>query len=213
MTIRHQIELDMVLLLVAASVGIVFAMYYNNKSKISSSFSVPVMQDFQKQLATPAPAPKVETSSQESPDGTKILTMTVTTKDTSKTYAFTTSDAANTNQQSIYSITLSGKESMSVPFNTWSPDNKYVFLIHNTTTGSEALVMKDNAQPFAEGEQYFNVTTLFTAKNTGNTYQETTGWASETLLIVNTTLQNGSKGSSYWFEVPSKAIIQLSTEF
>lgn len=209
------IEMDTIFLLgISAIAGVVFAISSNHKPNISYSFSVPVVQDYQNPISTLSPIPLTKTSSQISPDGTRIIKLTATTnKDTSVTYTFITSDSTNQNQQSIYATTLPNTESISIPFNTWSPDDKYVFIEHNMTNGSEALVMKADGKPIAEGEQYFNVTTLFTAKNTRDVYQETTGWASETLLIINTTGQDGSKSSSYWFEVPSKAIIQLSTEF
>lgn len=219
MTTRRVIELDIfVLAIVSTFIGIFFALYSNNKSNIRTSFLLPAMENFQNPtpLPTQAPPPKIETSSQISPDGTKKLTMTITTnKDNSKTYAFTTSEVevTNTTEQPLFDTTLSGTESMSIPYNTWSPNNLYVFLQHNTPGNSEAFIMKANGQSLAGDEQYYNVTVLFNAKNTGNTYQETTGWASNTLLIVNTTRPDGSKGPSYWFEVPSKAIIRLSTVF
>lgn len=219
MTVRHAIELDTLsLLAISAVVGIVFAAYFNHKPNTRYSFSLPVMQVQDSTLtptpsAAPAFAPKAEAFSQSSPDGTKKLTMTTTTnQDSSKTYAFTTSDEAN-NQQSIYKTTLPGTENMSIPFNTWSPDNNYVFLQQNTASSSGAFVVKTNGEPIVEDQQYLDITALFNARNTGNMYQETTGWASETLLIINTTQPDGSKGPSYWLEVPSKAIIQLSTQF
>jgi len=208
MTTRQTIELDMVILLaVSAAAGIVFATFFNQKSNASSfSFSAVGALQNETPINILTPVPKIETSSQISPDGTKTLTMAVTTnKDQSKTYAFT---------PSIYpTTTLSSPNSMSIPFNAWSPDNVYVFVEQKDASGSGALVMKADGQPFVGGEKYFDARALFIAKNTGNTYQETTGWASETLLIVNTTKPNGTKGPSYWFELPSRAIIQLSSEF
>lgn len=218
MTTKHIIELDTIFLMIVFTiVGVVFAMYYNHKPNVRSSFFLPSTQEIQSPTSIITPTlistPKVETFSQISPDGGKNLVMTVTNKDTEKIYEFTTSDNTDSNQQLIYSATLPNTEKMSIPFNTWSPGNRYVFLQHNTSSTSAALVMKANGQPFREDEQYSNITDLFTTKDTGNIYQETTGWASETLLILNTTQPDGSKGPSYWFEVPSKAIIQLSTDF
>lgn len=215
MTTRHVLEWDILFLLSCSVIGgIVFAMSFNHKPNIRSSLSFPVMQNFPNPSSTLVPTPKIETSSQISPDGSKNLAMKmIINNDTSKTYTFTTSDTTTANQQSIYSAILSNTENMSIPFNTWSPDNAYVFVQHMTASGSGVLVMKANGQPLTGGEQYLDVKPLFTAKITENTYQEVTGWASETLLIVNTKRQDGSKGPSYWFEVPSKAIIQLSTEF
>lgn len=217
MTSRQTIELDTILLISASlMVGFLFSLYFGHKPN-TRSFHLPVMQDFQKPTATPTPTiipiPTVITQSQTSPDGAKNLTMTIhSNQDGSKIYAFTVSGNTN-NQQLIYTTTLPATENMSIPFNTWSPQNNYFFLQQNTKDSSTALVFKANGQPFPNGENYYNVSTVFGAKNTGNTYQETTGWASETLLIINTTRPDGSKGLSYWFEIPSKAIIQLATEF
>lgn len=218
---QHVIEQDTIFLLAVSIIaGIVFAAYFNHKPNIRFSFSLPATQNFQKSAPTSAPIPnlsslpKTETFSEISPDGAKKLVMTVTVnKNKSKTYTFTASGEESASQPSIYSTTLSGRESMSIPFNTWSPDGAYVFLQHNTSSGSGALVIKANGKPLEGGQQYLDVPALFAAKNTGDIYQEATGWASETLLILNTTQLDGGKGPSYWFETPSKAIIQLSTEF
>ncbi len=204
-----------------------FAVASAHKPTTKTSFPIPVMQSLQNPFQqagslpiitlspspTPFLKPAVETSTQVSPDGTKKLSLTVTTNHDTSTYAFTTSDGADTKQESLYTITLPKGQSLDIPFNTWSPDNAYVFLERKTATESSALVMKADGQPFGNGSQYLDVGTTFSAKDTGNAYQETTGWASETLLVVNSTQTDGSKGPSYWFEAPSQAITQLSTQF
>lgn len=219
MTKTHQIEIESVILfIISAGIGAVFALYLGHKPPTPNKISLPVMQTQANPTAIPTPTltppvPKPQTTSQLSPDGTKLLTMAVTTnKDLANTYTFTTTNADNTNQQTVYTATNSA-ESMSIPFNTWSPDDRYIFLTKNTSAGPEALVVRADGQPLTDTEQNVNAHTLFLAKNTANTYQETTGWASDTLLIMNTTSQDSTKGPSYWLEIPSKAIIQLSTEF
>jgi len=213
MTKRHQIEIESVMLFIlSAGIGCAFALYIGHKPQ-PPRVSLPVMQMYNSTpvlTTTPTPViPKPQVTSQVSPDGRKQITMMVTTNnDLTKTYTFTTSDADGSNQQTIYSASYA-TDSMSIPFNTWSSDNKYVFLMH----GNEPLVMRADGQPFTDTEKNFSVTTIFDAKNTGNVYQETTGWASNTLLIINTTTKDGSKGPSYWLEIPSKAVIQLSTQF
>ena len=76
-----------------------------------------------------------------------------------------------------------------------------------------ASEVRADGEPLMSGNQTFDAKALFDARNTGNNYQEATGWASETLVIINTVRQNGEKGPSYWLEVPSGAIIPLSTQF
>jgi hypothetical protein len=217
MTKRHHIELESVIfLLAAAGIGFVLALYAGHKPQFQTHVSLPVMQSNENPSPTASPTPlipKPEVSSQISPDGTKQLTMTVTSNsELSKTYTFVTSDADGTNQKTVYTASYNA-ESMSIPFNTWSPDDKYVFVIHTLSSGTEALVMRADGQPLTDTDPNFNLMTIFNAKDTGNTYKETTGWAANTLLIVNTTTKDGSKGPSYWVEIPSKAIIQLSSEF
>ncbi len=221
MTTRHIIEIDSLMLLgVSALVGMLFAVASAHKPTTKTSFPIPVMQSLQNPFTneltpspTPLPKPKVETSSQVSPDGTKKLLLTVTTNPDTSTYAFTTSDGQDGNQQSLYTTTLPLGSSLAIPFNTWSPDDAYVFLEQKDATRSSALVMKADGQPLGDGTQYRDIGTTFSEKNTGNAYQETTGWASNTLLIVNSTQSDGTKGPSYWFEAPSQAITQLSTSF
>jgi hypothetical protein len=206
-----------ILFVVAAAMGAVMAYSVLHKPHFQNRISLPVTQASVQPTDTPSPTPvipKPEVTTQISPDGTKMLTMTATTNhDLSKTYDFVASDADGTNNQSVYSVTLSGGDSMSIPFNAWSPDDRYVFVSRNSASGTDALVMRADGTPLSGTNANFDVKTLFTARNTGNTYQETTGWASDTLLIVNTTTQDGSKGPSYWFEAPSGAIIELATRF
>lgn len=215
MTTRQYIELDTFFLLFLAGIaGISFALATNHMPKAPISFSVPVMETIQSPVPTAIPIPQVNSFSQPSPNGAKKLTMTITTnKDISHTYTLVTSDGDDTNKQTVYTTTLPEGENLSIPFNTWSPDNHYFFVEHTTPKGKEALAFRNNGQSLTDDEPYLNITSIFNQRNTGNTYQETTGWASETLLIVNTTLTDGSKGPSYWVEVPSKAVIQLATEF
>lgn len=214
MTTTHKIELESLLLFgFAAFAGVTLALYFNHGPK--TIFTLPVVTTLQSPIPTAAPTPTVQTFYQPSPNGQKKVTMTVTTRETtSKTYLFTVSDADGSNPQTIYSINLPTNENMRIPFNTFSPDNKFLFFEHTAANGGvEAFVFRTDGQPISQDTPYYNVSAIFAEKQIPNSYQVTTGWASETLLIVNTTKSDGTKGPSYWFEVPSKAIIQLATDF
>lgn len=217
--------MDLIIFVIfAAIVGVTLAIYNQRQlhPQMQTKISIPIIQSSfilptSVPTSTPTPIiPKPETASQVSPDGTKQLTMTITThNDFSKTYLFITSDANGSNQHVVYETTNTASDSgtMSIPFNSWSPNDRYLFITKINNSGTEALVMRGDAQPITENESNFNVTEIFESRITGNIYQETTGWASDTLLIINTKTSDGSKGPSYWFEVPTKAIIQLSTQF
>lgn len=160
------------------------------------------------------PVIKTDTASQPTPDGTRKLVMKTTHNTNSLRYAFTTTDGSGGNIQPLFEETVlasaSATEGMNIPFNAWSPDNKYVFIQRND---GDALVFNGAGEEIVPGQQHFDIKGLFNSSGKKDTYLETTGWASPTLLIVNTTSPDGAKGSSYWFEVPSKAIIQLSSSF
>lgn len=160
------------------------------------------------------PVIKTDTTSQPTPDGTKKVVMNTTHTTNTLHYVFTTTNGSGGNIQPLFEETvqtsMSATEGMSIPFNAWSPDDKYVFIQKND---GDALVFNGAREEIVPGQRYLDVKNLFNAAGKKDTYQETTGWASPTLLIVNTTSPDGTKGSSYWFEVPSKAIIQLSSSF
>lgn len=163
---------------------------------------------------TSTPAPKIDMASQPTPDGKKKLLMEATHKKDTSTYVFTTSDGSGGNIQPLFTTTIQASASatagLNIPFNTWSPDNKYVFIQKND---GNAWVFNATGEEIVPGQKYLDVKDLFNAAGKKDTYKETTGWASPTLLIINTLAPDNTKGSSYWFEVPSKAIIQLSSSF
>ncbi len=160
------------------------------------------------------PVLKTDTASQPTPDGTKKVVMKTTHNTNSLHYVFTTTDGSGGNVQPLFEETIqasvSATEGMNIPFNSWSPDNKYVFIQKND---GDALVYKVTGEDIIPGQRYLDIKNLFDAAGKKDTYKETTGWASPTLLIINTLSPDNTKGSSYWFEVPSKAIIQLSSSF
>lgn len=160
------------------------------------------------------PAQKIDMASQPTPDGKKKLLMEATHKKDISTYVFTTSDGSGDNIQPLFTTTIQASASatagLNIPFNTWSPDNKYLFI---QTSDGNAWVFNATGEEIVPGQLYFDVRDLFNAAEKKDIYEVTTGWASPTLLIINTRAPDNTKGSSYWFEVPSKAIIQLSSSF
>lgn len=211
MTTLRQIELESIFLIsIVAAVSLFFVVQRNNQGQFNSS-SMP-LASFNSPLATPAPQQNV--FSQISPDGTKKVVMKITrNKDDTQAYSFYTSDGDGINEQFIFDKTLDKAKYMTIPFNTFSSDNKYFFIQENAESGKRIFAFQASGEPFSDTEKYFDVTDLFKKRDTGNNFSEATGWASESLIIINTTKADGKKGPSYWFEVPSKAIIQLSTEF
>jgi len=207
MTTLRKVELESIFLIsIVAALSLFIVVQRNNKG-----VNVPIVS-INSPLATPDP--KQDVFSQISPDGTKEVIMKIArNNDSGQTHSFYTVDTSGTNEKYIFSKTLGKEESMTIPYNTWSPDNQHFFIQENAKGGKSVFAFKASGEAFSQEEKYFDVTDLFKKRDTGNNFSEATGWGSESLIIINTTKKDKTKGPSYWFEVPSKAIIQLSTEF
>jgi hypothetical protein len=212
-TKKQFIDIEAIFLIAVVGFVSVFWVWQSNKKtqtkvravsqEISINKNIPV-------FATPTPIPQIDIASQISSDGKMTLFMrTVHNSDASRTYTFSTSEETEKDQKTIYTIILRGSERMSVPFNTWSPDNKYFFILKND---KEAMVFNAMGEPFSDRETFWDVTTIFKQNNIEDTIDYVTGWGSESLLVVNARTKNNDL-VSYWFEATSKAIIPLSTVF
>jgi hypothetical protein len=209
-TLKRKIEIEAIFLIViAVIVGIIFAVYRNNyRQQFNVSLKTPLMPAVKTTLA------KITVSSQISPDGTKEVFMKITQNpDNTKTYNFSVVDVGSSDETPIFTRTLDLSKTMLIPFNTWSPDDQYFFVEQNMGNNNGVFAFKANGSPFINDSSYLDVTDLFSKANTGNNFGEATGWASGTLIIINTTQQDNTKGPSYWLEVPSRSVIQLSTQF
>ena len=212
MTTVRKIELESIFLIsIVAAASLFFVLQKNNQGLFNSSgvrigsINSPVSTS----------TPQQDVFSQISPDGTKKVVMKIVhNKDDTKTYSFYTSDnSGDGNEKFIFEKTLDTSVYMTIPFNTWSSNNQYFFIQENAVSGKSILAFQASGEQFSDTEKYFDVTEIFKSKETGNNFAEATGWASESLIIINTKKEDGTKGPSYWFEVPSKAVLILATEF
>lgn len=210
MTLKRKLELEAIVLVIIAVVVSAVVVVYRNifQSQFSIAPDAPVAQ-----VSVKVVAPKITTSSQISPDGTKTVIMEATQSADMTTYNISTVDEDNQSEILVFTQTLKPSDTMTIPFNTWSPNDKYFFVQQKVDDNKSIFVFKADGAEFEPGVTYLDVTDLFKKADTGNNFSEATGWASDTLIIINTIMSDNTKGPSYWFEVPSKAIIRLSSEF
>lgn len=206
-TLKHELE-TLLIIVFASFVGIFFVFQNHHKKQLSVATSMP---EFLKSVAAPisiTPTPVIQTASEISSDGTMQITMkTESNRNFTNTYSFSVSLKSDNNQsQLIFSKTVDAGTSFSIPFNTFSPQNKYLFLKQDDKDKTRYLVFNSSGKPFADGQEYLDITPLFEKHSPDLTLKNVTGWASETLLILQTS------GPSFWFEIPSH-FIQLSTKF
>lgn len=176
----------------------------------ANSMFVPVISP------TTAPAVSVPMAKEtviESPDGKMKLTMQEKRENKRITYTFSTSEKDKAEKKLIFTQELTATQSASVPFNTWSPDDKYVFLKLEAGNNPNYYVLSATGNPLSTDNAYINIADLFSQKYTDYFLTDVTGWAAPDLLILNTKKISGEQGPSLWFDIQSQKFIQLSTLF
>lgn len=202
-----RLEIESLLLIFIGGVLGIFTLTIFNSGFKYKIFPV-VLPSIIQPTPTPAPEPSAmvkQESSVESPDGSKKLVLEKVTIGGENNYSL-----YSLNKEDNFKIFLFSKKTgedydISLPFNTWSPDNHYVFIKEPRKT---FLVWDTKAE-----EQSLSVSELFQEKYEDLILSDVTGWAAPDLLIVNTKKENGDIGPSLWFDVNSKSFIGLSTRF
>lgn len=144
-----------------------------------------------------------------SSDGTMNLIMqTETKKDQPKNYSFFVADISGENKRLLFTKTTGLQEKMSLPLNSFSPDNKYLYLEEKKPGFVDVLVFKVSGETFANGEQYLDVGQLLAKSKAGYHINHVTGWVSPIFIQINTIKDDLTKGPSYWFDVESHAFWQ-----
>ncbi|MBI3379272.1 hypothetical protein HY029_00795 [Candidatus Gottesmanbacteria bacterium] len=153
-----------------------------------------------------------KTSEVHSPDGKMKIVMDKTTRPQAlANYTITVSEISGTNKKIILSRTLGENQSIQIPDNSWSPDNKYLFLKETDKDKVSFFVFKSTGESFADGKQYIDVVPLFENKKYEYKLSDITGWDSNNLLHVYTVKGDGTKGPSFWFDVEGKNFYILAS--
>lgn len=196
-SVKHFPVKIIVFLIILAFGGVLFLINYEKLT--SSGQQNPIL------IKPVAPTPAVQNTEVHSSDGEMNLIMqTQKQSDDSTTYSFFTSDVSGKNKKILFEKTVNVGVSLTIPKNSWSPDNKYVFLRENKPDPFNIFVFKTSGENFADGQQYLDVSSLFDQHKVKYLLSDVTGWDSPTLLHVVTS------GPSYWFDVTTKAFLQLA---
>jgi len=160
------------------------------------------------------PPGQIKTDVMDSPDGTKTLTMNHQQTSERMRYSFyTASKPDEADRQLIFSQEFNTAQALSIPYNTWSPDNKYLFLRESSAAKENFYVFSATGKKFAADAQFLDTQALFAEKVEGYTIQDVTGWAAPELLLVNAQATEDGQKVSFWFDVTSQSFIRLSTYF
>ena len=195
-----KIKISILILIITLLAFFVTGELNNKKSKtIKTSAASPVI----------TPIEVETTNSMDSPDGTRILT--IEKKDNFYTI-FVTSNLDDKKVQ-IFKKEKINSSQLEIPYNTWSPDNVYFFLKEKNAAIDNYLVFQSSGEIFLNNLSYLSIQEPFKLNAPDYTIEEVTGWAAPNLIVVNTKQNDFDNKSSFWYEVPSQAFIQLGTYF
>jgi hypothetical protein len=207
-----KLEIDALLfMIVGAFVGMFLVVYVKQQPvRFYSSAAAPVASA---PTITPTPTvsfqPTTATTSQISSDGThKVNLKTIHNQDLTNTY-----EVSADNGTTIYTKTLGADETVTIPFNTWEPQNRFFFIQENLSDGPKVLVFNADGSAFGSGEPYLDLTDAYTKLGSNDTYDAATGWAGYNIIVINTKASDGTQGTSYWYELPYGSLIPLATKF
>ncbi len=155
-------------------------------------------------VVTPAPTNSREVHAS---DGTMNLTLVKNRTSYGTDESLSVSDISGGNKHQIFQKTYTNG-GITLPANSWSPDNKYVF-VEESGSNPTFLVMKATGEPFADGQAAIDVGAQFAEKLKDLKLKTITGWADMTLLIVTTTKEDGTRGGTYWFDVSYRNFLLL----
>jgi hypothetical protein len=163
---------------------------------------------------TPTPDENIDITI-PSPDGKYELGMVNTKKsDGTITQTFTAANLSDKSSVNVYSYIAKNKDDLlSIPFNCFSPNNKYMMLSHEDGGQTKHIVLRTDGQEIAKGGKYVEVENSFYNKYSDFDITDVTGWGGYSLLLVNTNFKDGKVGPSWWFDTSNLSFIRLSTRF
>lgn len=213
-------ELETLLFIIVASALGLFAVFYLRQPQMHMPTNVtsplPTIH-VAEPTTSPTPgtavAPQTTERIQVSPDGTQEVVMDKTTgTDMTTQYTFALENTATKVKMTLLTTTPASTSSYMIPFNTFSPDDAYVFLQEKTTDQTNYFVFQSSGQTFGNGAASINITPLFASYAPSDTLVAVTGWADPTLLVVNAKSASGTL-ESFWFDMKSLSFIPLAHTF
>ncbi|HSW89645.1 MAG TPA: hypothetical protein VLH19_02105 [Patescibacteria group bacterium] len=125
-------------------------------------------------------------------------------------YTFSVTDISAKSTWTLYEATVAAGDSMAIPLNSWTPDNKVLFLEKTVGGVTDYLVFRGDAKPWPDGQQFLSVQDYWTTAGKNLTIRTATGWAGNDLLIIYTAKADGSRGPNFWFVTETHKFMQLA---
>lgn len=171
--------------------------------------------DYKVPINTPAPVNAMEDDpiSVVSPDKKVEISINRVDDKTSTHYSLSVTDKSTNLTKTIFTKTVPPGVVITVPFNTFSPDNKFIFLKEMGDGYSKHFVLSLSGRDIVQGSQTIDIEPEFAEKYPDFKITDVTGWGGINLIVVNTDKIEGGIGPSFWFDIGSSSFIRLSTRF
>ena len=209
---KHQSSLIILACLVISVVAMTFILLTRGQQPKVPAFVTSVIGETSYAL----PAAKANASQETtvgSPDGKLALKMTEEKGKENVTYVFSILNSGDGSQKEIFRKTVPTSSTMVIPLNTFSPDDRYLFLKEADAGGTSYLVLSVSGAALTKNSQTLEIVSLFNAKYPNYKITDATGWGGVNLVVFNTDKSSGGQGPSFWFEAPGGGFIQLGTRF
>ena len=129
------------------------------------------------------------------------------------TQTFSMTNEADKTTAVIYTKESAKENVITVPYNSFSPDDKYIFLEYPSGGKLIHIVLRTDGLDIKTDNKFVEIESSFSQKNPDYKITEVTGWGGINLIVFNTNNKDGELGPSWWYDVTSFSFILLSTRF
>ncbi len=167
---------------------------------------VPVAGDLEKEVEASEPEQVVEV---RSGDGKmSLIRKSLKLGDGSISYSFKVVNNTDNSEKDLFSKTVSPGVTIEIPSNSWSPDNKQLFVEEKNVGVTNYFVYKANGEKYGDFD-YLNVNEYWVKSKNNYKIRVISGWEGNDLLSVKTTNEDGTNGPSFWFVISSRGFLRL----
>lgn len=177
-----------------------FKISHNTENINDKAAEVTPNPDLTDTMEYPAPDGKMSLTVVNKPDGETIK------------QTFTVKNTKEAKEINLYQETVTKDNIITVPFNTFSPDDKYIFLKRGKEK-PEYFVLRTDTQDLVNKQKTVNIVETFDKKYQDLVVSDVTGWGGINLIVVNSDTMDGKTGPSFWFDMSNLSFIRLTNRF
>lgn len=206
---KRPTSLTILAIVAITAIGVVFVLNSQIQKSKEAPPSLPKVTSYAPREAKANPNQETEVGS---PDGKMTLIVKEEKGKEAATFIFLVTIKATGIQKEIYRE-VGEDGSITIPFNTFSPDNKYFFLKKEVGGKTSYFVLSTAGIPLTKDSAFMEFSNSFENAYPDYNIDEATGWGGLSLIVINTKKVNGGEGPSFWVDVPSGKFTQLSSHF